>query len=135
MAGSDNLGPHTNTKFSNLSFHDRRRVEDKHYHFLPIFDNFLNLCLNHFLQFVSHFLFEPHTHHPHAILTQHLLFVCTIRRDIDSDDSHALSSRVLHSPLSGSNVTESCAQDTKQIHGKHGRGAPLNPVSCLFLVC
>ena len=37
--------------------------------------------------------------------------------------------------MAGSSVNESCAQDTQQIHGRHGSGALLNPVSCRFLVC
>ena len=39
-----------------------------------------------------------------------LAFSLYTRRDIDSDYSHAHSSYVLHSPLSGSSVNESCAQ-------------------------
>ena len=39
-----------------------------------------------------------------------------------------------HSPLSGSSVNESCAQDTEQKHGKHGSGAPLNSFPLLLVV-
>ena len=46
-----------------------------------------------------------------------LAFSLHTRRDIDSDDSHAHSSCVLHSPLSGSSVNESCAQDAEQMYG------------------
>ena len=52
-----------------------------------------------------------------------VVFSLYTRRDIDSDDSHAHSSMCAHSPLSGSSVKEFCAQDTEQIHGKHGSGA------------
>ena len=39
-----------------------------------------------------------------------------------------------HSPLSGSSVNESCAQDTEQKHGKHGSGAPLSSFPQLLVV-
>ena len=39
-----------------------------------------------------------------------------------------------HSPLSGSSVNESCAQDTEQKHGKHGSGAPLSSFPLLLVV-
>ena len=72
--------------------------------------------------FLSH---TPSTCHTYTALA----FSLYNGRDIDSDDSHAHSSCVLHSPLSGSSVNESCAKDTEQIHGKHGSGALLNPLS------
>ena len=73
----------------------------------------------------------PSTCHTHTAL------FCSLftGRDIDSVDSRAHSSCVLHSPLSGSSVHESCAQDTEQIQGKHGSGALLNLGSHLFFVC
>ena len=46
---------------------------------------------------------------------------------------HVRSSVRAHSPLSGSSVNESCAQDTEQIHGKHGSGALLSPFPLLFV--
>ena len=39
-----------------------------------------------------------------------------------------------HSPLSGSSVNESCAQDTEQQHGKHGSGALLSSFPVLLVV-
>ena len=56
--------------------------------------------------------------HPHCHSTA-LVFSLYTRRDIDSDDSYARPLIHAHSPLSGSSVNESCAQDTEQKHGKH----------------
>ena len=39
-----------------------------------------------------------------------------------------------HSPLSGSSVNESCAQDAEQIHGKHGSGELLSSFPLLLVV-
>ena len=39
-----------------------------------------------------------------------------------------------HSPSSGSSVNESCAQDTKQKHCKHGSGAPLSSFPLILVV-
>ena len=64
--------------------------------------------------------------------TYTLAFSLYTERDIDSDDSHAHSSCVLHSPLSGSSVNASFAQDTEQIHGKNVSGALLK--TCVLLV-
>ena len=47
---------------------------------------------------------------------------------------HLRSSMRAHSPLSGSSVKESCAQDTEPIHGKHGSGALLGSFPLLFVV-
>ena len=47
---------------------------------------------------------------------------------------HVRSSMRAHSPLSGSSVYESCAQDTEQIHGKHGSGALLSSFPLLHVV-
>ena len=58
--------------------------------------------------------------HPHAILALHLFSACTL--DVTSTvmtRMHVRSSMRAHSPLSGSSVNESCAQDTEQKHGKH----------------
>ena len=44
------------------------------------------------------------------------------------------SSICAHSPLSGLSVNESCAQDTEQIHGKHGSGALLSSFLLLLVV-
>ena len=71
------------------------------------FCDFFQLFLNFFTFFSK--LFTPFCLSQHAILTQRLLSVCTTGRDIDSDDSYAHSSCMLHSPLSGSSVNESCA--------------------------
>ena len=47
---------------------------------------------------------------------------------------HVRSSMCAHSPLSGSSVNESCAQDTEQKHGKHDSGAPLSSFPLLLVV-
>ena len=47
---------------------------------------------------------------------------------------HVRSSMRARSPLSGSSVYESCAQDTEQKHGKHGSGAPLSSCPLLLVV-
>ena len=61
----------------------------------------------------------------------HLLFsACTL--DVTSTmmtRMHVRSSIRAHSPLSGSSVNESRAQDTEQKHGKHGSGALLSFLS------
>ena len=75
----------------------------------------------------------------HTLSTCHtytaLAFSLYTGRDIDSDDSHAHSSCVLHSPLSGSSVNESFAQEAGADARQIGSGALLNPVSCLSFVC
>ena len=47
---------------------------------------------------------------------------------------HVRSSMRAHSPLSGSSVNGSCAQDAEQKHGKHGSGALLSSFLVLFVV-
>ena len=47
---------------------------------------------------------------------------------------HVCSSMCAHSPLSGSSVNESSAQDTEQKHDKHGSGAPLSSFLLLLVV-
>ena len=47
---------------------------------------------------------------------------------------HVRSSMRAPSPVSGSSVNESCAQDTEQKHGKHGHGALLSSSPLLLVV-
>ena len=47
---------------------------------------------------------------------------------------HVRSFMRAHSPLSGSSVYKSCAQDTEQKHGQHGSGAPLSSFPLLLVV-
>ena len=56
----------------------------------------------------------------HIATSLHLFSACTL--DVTSTvmtRMHVRSSMRAHSPLSGSSVNESCAQDTEQKHGKH----------------
>ena len=56
----------------------------------------------------------------HIATALHLFSACTL--DVTSTvmtRMHVRSSMCAHSPLSGSSVNESCAQDTEQKHGKH----------------
>ena len=90
------------------------------------------ICLSRPTLFFFVFLFEPT---PSTCYTYTAFaFSLYTGRDIDRDDSHALIMCVAQ-PLSGSSANESCAQDTEQMHGKHGSGALLNPVFRLFLLC
>ena len=72
----------------------------------------------------------------HIVTAQHLLFsACTL--DVTSTvmtRMHVRSSMRAHSPLSGSSVKESCAQDTEQKHGKHASGALLSSFPLLLVV-
>ena len=71
----------------------------------------------------------------HIATALHLLFsACAL--DVTSTvmtRMHVRSSMRAHSPLSGSSVNESCAQDTEQIHGKHGSGALLSSFPLLLV--
>ena len=71
----------------------------------------------------------------HIATALHLLTsACTL--DVTSTvmtRMHARSSMRAHSPLSGSSVNESCAQDTEQVHGKHGSGALLSSFPLLLV--
>ena len=71
----------------------------------------------------------------HIATALHLFSACTL--DVISTvmtRMHVRSSMRAHSPLSGSSVNESCAQDTEQKHGKHGSGAPLSSFPLLLVV-
>ena len=71
----------------------------------------------------------------HIATVLHLFSACTL--DVTSTvmtRMHVRSSMCAHSPLSGSSVNESCAQDTEQKHGKHGGGAPLSSFPLLLVV-
>ena len=72
----------------------------------------------------------------HIATAMHLLSsACT--QDVTSTvmtRMHVRSSMRAHSPLSGSSVNESCAQDTEQQHGKHGSGALLSSFPVLLVV-
>ena len=95
------------------------------------FVNFVQVLMKHFPELAvvqagggmmwapsSGGVFEPHTI-PHAILRQHLLSVCTLDLTSTVMTYMHIHPCVMHSPLSGSSVNESCAQNTEQIHGKH----------------
>ena len=87
------------------------------------------------LQFFSEInsaLFVPGHPHCHGAA---LISVCTL--DVTSTvmtRMHVRSSVRADSPLSGSSVNESCAQDTEQKHGKHGSGAPLSSFPLILVV-
>ena len=71
----------------------------------------------------------------HIATALHLFSACTL--DVASTvmtRMHVRSSMRAHSPLSGSSVNESCAQDTEQKHGEHGSGAPLSSFPVLLVV-
>ena len=71
----------------------------------------------------------------HIATALHLFSACTL--DVTSTvmtRTHVRSSLRAHSPLSGSSVNGSCAQDTEQKHGKHGSGAPLSSFPLLLVV-
>ena len=71
----------------------------------------------------------------HIATALHLLFTaCT--SDVTSTvmtRMHVRSSMRAHSPLSGSSVNESCAQDTEQKHSKHGSGTLLSSFPLLLV--
>ena len=70
--------------------------------------------------------------HPHCHSTA-LVFSLYTRRDTTvMTRMHVRSSMRAHSPLSGSSVNESCAQDTEQKHGKRGSGALLSSFPLLL---
>ena len=75
-----------------------------------IFSHFLVLCV-----YTCFVLDHPHCH------SAALFFFPACTLDVTSTvmtRMHVRSSMRAHSPLSGSSVTESCAQDTEQMHGK-----------------
>ena len=106
---------------------------------LCFFFLFIKCCVCFFLQSVLYFfvlikcccLFLT----IHIATALHLFSACTL--DVTSTvmtRMHVRSSMCAHSPLSGSSMNESCAQDTEQKHGKHGSGAPLSSFPLLLVV-
>ena len=98
--------------------------------FTPSLFSFFSPFFTFFLSFLVSFLFVPD--HPHCHSTA-LVFSLDVTSTVMTR-MHVRSSMRAHSPLSGSSVNGSCAQDAEQKHCKHGSGALLSSFLLLFVV-